>query len=118
MLIGESCQRTTSFLADDPALRLVPYYHYIPIQTDYSDLYDALAFFMGAPNGISGHDAIAEKIGAQAREFSVRHWRFEDMQVYVSLDLVYGTYSERFYAIIRCIDFYLNMGEQCLRIER
>ncbi|KAF8593064.1 hypothetical protein BDV93DRAFT_461866, partial [Ceratobasidium sp. AG-I] len=62
---------------------LVPYYHYVPIQTDYSDLYDSLAFFMGAPGGTSGHDAIAEKIGAHAREFSVRHWRFEDMQVYV-----------------------------------
>ncbi|KAF8598009.1 hypothetical protein BDV93DRAFT_547604 [Ceratobasidium sp. AG-I] len=62
---------------------LVPYYHYIPIQTDYSDLYDSLAFFMGAPDGTSGHDSIAEKIGAHAREFSVRHWRFEDMQVYV-----------------------------------
>jgi hypothetical protein len=58
----------------------------VPIQTDYSDLYDTFAFFMGVPgvNGTTGHDEMAEKIAAQAREFSARHWRWEDMQVYVS----------------------------------
>ncbi|KAG8779306.1 F-actin-capping protein subunit beta [Ceratobasidium sp. 428] len=64
---------------------LVPYYHYIPIQTDYSDLYDTLAFFMGAPgpDQTPAHDDMAENIAAHAREFSVKYWRPEDMQVYV-----------------------------------
>ncbi|KAG9092621.1 F-actin-capping protein subunit alpha [Ceratobasidium sp. UAMH 11750] len=64
---------------------LVPYYHYIPIQADYSDLYDTLGFFMGVPgaNQTPGHDDMAEKIAAHAREFSERYWRWEDMQVYV-----------------------------------
>ncbi|KAG8745507.1 F-actin-capping protein subunit alpha [Ceratobasidium sp. 414] len=64
---------------------LVPYYHYVPIQTDYSDLYDTLAFFMGAPgaNQSLGHDDMAETIAAHAREFSAHYWRWEDMQVYV-----------------------------------
>ncbi|QRW11842.1 glycosyltransferase family 90 protein [Ceratobasidium sp. AG-Ba] len=65
---------------------LVPYYHYIPIQTDYSDLYDTFAFFMGVPGSnrtAPAHDDVAQKIAAHAREFSVRYWRWEDMQVYV-----------------------------------
>ncbi|KAF8610284.1 hypothetical protein BDV93DRAFT_550119 [Ceratobasidium sp. AG-I] len=62
---------------------LIPYYHYVPIQTDYSDLYDSLAFFMGAPGGPAGHDELAEKIGMHSHEFATQHWRREDMQVYV-----------------------------------
>ncbi|QRW27592.1 glycosyltransferase family 90 protein [Rhizoctonia solani] len=62
---------------------LIPYYHYVPVQTDYSDLYDALAFFIGTPDGLPGHDDLAEKIGAQAHRFTVEQWRPEDMQVYI-----------------------------------
>jgi hypothetical protein len=64
--------------------RLIPYYHYVPIQIDYSDLYDTLAFFSGTPDGIPGHDKLAEKIGSHGHEFTANHWRVEDMQVYVS----------------------------------
>ncbi|KAH7341008.1 hypothetical protein B0J17DRAFT_653701 [Rhizoctonia solani] len=62
---------------------LIPYYHYVPIQVDYSDLYDTLAFFAGTPDGLLGHDHLAEKIGAQAHTFTVEQWRPEDMQVYI-----------------------------------
>ncbi|QRW00673.1 DNA topoisomerase 1 [Ceratobasidium sp. AG-Ba] len=62
---------------------LIPYYHYIPIQTDYSDLYDSIAFFAGIPGGPPGQDKLAESIGAHGHEFAVRYWRWEDMQVYV-----------------------------------
>ncbi|KAG9119206.1 F-actin-capping protein subunit beta, partial [Ceratobasidium sp. 392] len=43
-----------------------------------------VAFFMGVPgaNQIPAHDDLAEKIAEHAREFSVKHWRLEDMQVY------------------------------------
>ncbi|QRW11843.1 glycosyltransferase family 90 protein [Ceratobasidium sp. AG-Ba] len=67
---------------------LIPYYHYVPLQTDYSDLYDTLAFFMGAPDSdqtAPAHDDLAQKIAAHAREFSVRYWRWQDMQVYASI---------------------------------
>jgi hypothetical protein len=57
----------------------------VPIQTDYSDLYDALAFFSGTPDGLPGHDDLAQKIGAQAHTFTAEQWRPEDMQVYVGL---------------------------------
>ncbi|KDN42124.1 hypothetical protein RSAG8_06982, partial [Rhizoctonia solani AG-8 WAC10335] len=62
---------------------LIPYYHYVPIQVDYSDLYDTVAFFSGTPDGLPGHDDLAEKIGAQAHRFAAEQWRTEDMQVYV-----------------------------------
>ncbi|CAE6516718.1 unnamed protein product [Rhizoctonia solani] len=62
---------------------LIPYYHYVPIQTDYSDLYDTLAFFAGTPDGLPGHDDLAKKIGSQAHKFTTEQWRPEDMQVYI-----------------------------------
>ncbi|KIJ50889.1 glycosyltransferase family 90 protein [Sphaerobolus stellatus SS14] len=71
---------------------LVPYYHYIPIQQDYSDVYDIMAFFAGPPVEVDGkltvdtsrgHDAIAQKIGKNARRFIDQTWRWEDMQIYV-----------------------------------
>ncbi|KAG8724176.1 F-actin-capping protein subunit alpha [Ceratobasidium sp. 395] len=62
---------------------LIPYYHYIPIQTDYLDLYDSIAFFAGTPGGLAGQDKLAERIGTHGHEFVNNHWRWEDMQVYV-----------------------------------
>ncbi|CAE6452587.1 unnamed protein product [Rhizoctonia solani] len=62
---------------------LIPYYHYVPIQVDYSDLYDTLAFFSGTPDGLPGYDHLAEKIGAQGHTFTAEQWRPEDMQVYI-----------------------------------
>ncbi|KAG8902063.1 F-actin-capping protein subunit alpha [Tulasnella sp. 403] len=62
---------------------LVPYYHYIPVQHDYSDLYNVMAFFIGSPEGHGGHEDLAEKIGMRAAEFVRHHWRWEDMQIYV-----------------------------------
>ncbi|KAG8714285.1 F-actin-capping protein subunit alpha [Ceratobasidium sp. 423] len=62
---------------------LIPYYHYVPIQSDYSDLYDTLAFFVGTPDGLPGHNDLAGKIGARAHKFTAKQWRPEDMQVYI-----------------------------------
>lgn len=31
----------------DPSFGLAPWYHYIPLKPDYSDLYDIMAFFVG-----------------------------------------------------------------------
>lgn len=82
---------------------LVPFYHYVvrhrhsprvytliavsiqPIQHDYSDLYNTVAFFAGSPDGTGGHDDLAEKIANRGVEFAAKHWRWEDMQAYVGL---------------------------------
>lgn len=95
----------------------MPYYHYIvrlpaarrrpntaqgrfflfflqPIQSDYSDVYNVMAFFRGDPETETetetgtgaggGHEELAEKIGRQASEYAREYWRWEDMQAYVS----------------------------------
>ncbi|KAG8893491.1 F-actin-capping protein subunit alpha [Tulasnella sp. 403] len=62
---------------------LVPYYHYVPVQHDYSDLYDVMSFFAGSPDGHGRHEDLAEKIGMRGAEFVRRHWRREDIQAYM-----------------------------------
>ncbi|EGO19794.1 glycosyltransferase family 90 protein [Serpula lacrymans var. lacrymans S7.9] len=39
--------------------RIEPWVHYIPIQLDLSDLYDALVFFRGDPTGAGAHEDLA-----------------------------------------------------------
>jgi len=63
--------------------RIAPWVHYVPIQMDYSDLYDSLFFFRGDVNGEGGHPELAEKIAEAGREWSLRFWRKEDMTAYL-----------------------------------
>lgn len=63
--------------------RIAPWVHYIPVQADYSDLYDALVFFRGDLKGDGGHDAMAKKIAAAGRKWSKTFWRREDMTAYM-----------------------------------
>ncbi|KAG6838641.1 hypothetical protein C0991_010036 [Blastosporella zonata] len=63
--------------------RLAPWVHYIPIQTDLSDLPDALSFFRGDPNGEGAHEDMAKKIAAAGRDWSLRFWRKEDLTAYM-----------------------------------
>ncbi|KAG8887721.1 Glycosyltransferase Family 90 domain containing protein [Tulasnella sp. 332] len=63
--------------------RMMPYYHYVPIQHDFSDLYNSVAFFTGTPSGRGAHDAMAKRIGSNAVEYVRKHWRREDMEAYV-----------------------------------
>ncbi|KAL0566580.1 hypothetical protein V5O48_015425 [Marasmius crinis-equi] len=62
--------------------RIQPWVHYVPVQVDLSDLYDALMFFRGDGNGDGGHEDLAKKIGAQGREWSKAYWRKEDLTAY------------------------------------
>ncbi|CCA67724.1 related to CAP1-Cryptococcus gattii [Serendipita indica DSM 11827] len=62
---------------------LVPFYHYIPVKVDYSDIFDLMSFFTGWPDGTPGHDELAEKIAMNAVNFVRDHWRIEDMQAYM-----------------------------------
>ncbi|OJA20180.1 hypothetical protein AZE42_09463 [Rhizopogon vesiculosus] len=48
--------------------RLAPWVYYVPIQNNYSDLYDAIVFFCGDLAGRGTHEELAAKITREARE--------------------------------------------------
>jgi hypothetical protein len=60
----------------------MPWYHYIPLKIDYSDLYDLMAFFSGDLEGNNAHDDLAKTIAYNGRDWTRDHWRWEDMQTY------------------------------------
>ncbi|KAK4053911.1 hypothetical protein OIO90_003748 [Microbotryomycetes sp. JL221] len=57
-----------------------PWYHYIPLKVDYSDLFDIMAFFSGDLDGNDGHDDLAKLIADQGKEYTQKHWRYADME--------------------------------------
>ncbi|KAG6907688.1 hypothetical protein DXG01_007791 [Tephrocybe rancida] len=63
--------------------RSQPWVHYVPIQVDYSDIYDILLFFRGDMYGEDGHDQLAKRIAYAGKEWSKTFWREEDMTVYL-----------------------------------
>ncbi|KDQ51342.1 glycosyltransferase family 90 protein [Jaapia argillacea MUCL 33604] len=63
--------------------RVQPWVHYVPIQIDFSDLYDSLIFFRGDLNGVGAHDELAKKIAGAGREWSRSFWRREDLTAYM-----------------------------------
>lgn len=63
--------------------RVEPWVHYVPVQNDYSDLYDSLLFFAGDVSGKGAHDAMAKKIGLAGREWAHSFWRPEDVKAYM-----------------------------------
>ena len=48
---------------------------YVPIKVDYSDLYDAMTFFRGSPDGKNGHDELAKQIGLAGQKWAQNHVR-------------------------------------------
>ncbi|KAL5501707.1 hypothetical protein ACEPAH_8967 [Sanghuangporus vaninii] len=57
--------------------------HYIPVQLDYSDLYDSLVFFGGDLGGEGAHDDMAYNIAIAGRQWVERFWREEDVTAYM-----------------------------------
>ena len=55
------------------------------MKIDYADLYDIMTFFRGTPDGNSGHDDLAEKIGTAGKMWARDHVRFIS---YLPLSLV------------------------------
>ena len=43
---------------------------YVPIKSDYSDLTDAAAFFIGAPDGTGSHDNLAKKLALNGKKWA------------------------------------------------
>ncbi|GAA6056634.1 hypothetical protein JCM3770_006321 [Rhodotorula araucariae] len=62
--------------------RIQPWVHYVPLKTDYTDLYPILAFFKGV-DGRGGHDELAETIAMAGRRWAEDNWRWVDMQAYL-----------------------------------
>ncbi|KAK7441565.1 hypothetical protein VKT23_020797 [Stygiomarasmius scandens] len=63
--------------------RIQPWLHFVPVQVDFSDLWDAFLFFRGDLNsGAGGHDDLAREIGLAGKEWSEKYWRWEDMVAY------------------------------------
>jgi hypothetical protein len=62
--------------------RVAPWVHYVPIQVDLSDLWDALVFFRGDPSGTGEHEDMGKKIAKDGRKWSKTFWRKEDMVAY------------------------------------
>ncbi|WWD20528.1 hypothetical protein CI109_105004 [Kwoniella shandongensis] len=68
--------------------RIQPWVHYVPVQMDYSDLYDIMAFFQGDPSTPSSSASasetpLAHEIALSGKEWSATHWRKENMIAYV-----------------------------------
>jgi len=54
---------------------------YVPISTDFSDLWSTMAFFRGDLEGRGAHDDLAKEIAAAGKKWTAEHWRWQDMQV-------------------------------------
>jgi len=66
----------------------VPWYHYIPVKVDYSDLHQVASYFIGGPGGQGSHDDDARRIGLQGQDWAKKHWRLEDSKFEVGSFLV------------------------------
>ena len=83
---------------------MIPWVHYVvslrtvsvgrtdvqPVQVDYSDLYNIMSYFSGAPSHDGAHtvreagnDDLARAIAEAGRNFGEEHWRWVDMQGYM-----------------------------------
>jgi hypothetical protein len=64
--------------------RIQPWVHYVPLKTDYSDLFPIMTFFKGDPySGRGSHDDMAERIATAGRLWTEDNWRWVDMQAYL-----------------------------------
>ena len=54
----------------------------MPLKIDYTDLYDLMAFFSGDMEGKDNRDHLAKQIAYQGKEWTEKHWRWEDMEAY------------------------------------
>ena len=60
---------------------------YVPVKIDYADLYDIMTFFRGTPDGQSGHDDLAEKIGTAGKMWARDHVRFGASLHFLNVEL-------------------------------
>nr|POE88429.1 beta-1,2-xylosyltransferase 1 [Quercus suber] len=66
--------------------RLIPWYHFVPMDNTFGDIYGIMEYFIGYQGKsftVQGHDKQAEKIASQGRSWAEKALRREDMQIYV-----------------------------------
>ncbi|SCV72268.1 BQ2448_4962 [Microbotryum intermedium] len=69
----------------------IPWLHFIPMQVDYSDMWDILAFFRGGINGEGAHDDLGKQIAMAGKEWVKTCYRWADLEAYqFRLMLEYG----------------------------
>ncbi|GAA6060113.1 hypothetical protein JCM10212_003521 [Sporobolomyces blumeae] len=69
----------------------IPWLHFIPMQVDYSDMWDIMAFFRGGINGEGAHDDLGKEIATAGKEWVKECYRWADLEAYqFRLMLEYG----------------------------
>ncbi|GAA6021000.1 hypothetical protein JCM10207_003884 [Rhodosporidiobolus poonsookiae] len=69
----------------------IPWLHFIPMQVDYSDMWDLMAFFRGGINGEGAHDDLGKEIAVAGKEWVRECYRWADLEAYqYRLLLEYG----------------------------
>ncbi|KAI5481828.1 capsular associated protein, glycosyltransferase family 90 protein [Pseudohyphozyma bogoriensis] len=69
----------------------IPWLHFIPMQVDYSDMWDIMAFFRGGVDGEGAHDDWGKEIAEAGKEWVMECYRWEDLEAYqFRLMLEYG----------------------------
>lgn len=61
--------------------RLIPWAHFVPMDSTYLDMYGIMEYFIGYTNG-TGHDEVARKIALDGKAWAEKVLRHEDMQIY------------------------------------
>ncbi|KAA8650976.1 putative capsule associated protein [Aspergillus tanneri] len=62
--------------------RLIPWAHFIPMDTTFMDIYGIMEYLLGYGNH-AGHDAVAKKVAMDGKHWAEKVLRKEDMQVYM-----------------------------------
>jgi len=62
--------------------RLVPWAHFVPMDSTFMDIYGIMEYFVGYP-GAESHDSVARKIALDGQSWAAKVLRREDMQIYV-----------------------------------
>ncbi|KAM0747201.1 hypothetical protein T439DRAFT_328963 [Meredithblackwellia eburnea MCA 4105] len=60
----------------------IPWLHFIPMQVDYSDMWDIMAFFRGGLGGEGAHDDLAKEIALAGKEWVKLCYRWADLEAY------------------------------------
>ncbi|KAF7525486.1 hypothetical protein G7054_g11079 [Neopestalotiopsis clavispora] len=89
-LLSSSCVIKATIFAEWHDDRLVPWVHYVPLDSTYMDVYALLEYFIGDGGGgggggegeDGGHGEVAQRIAQEGAEWARRALRREDMMLY------------------------------------
>lgn len=61
--------------------RLIPWAHFVPMDSTFMDIYGIMEYFLGYKDQ-KGHDAVAQQIAMDGKQWAEKVLRREDMQIY------------------------------------